>query len=165
MVAVAHLFDNLPTDIIYYEIFPFLDYDSRVTANAMLPPIDRHKKKLRSEALLKFTMKLSTCRLKTILNAYNKATNPVQRNRLMLRLWRTVPKHSELLRHCEKFRCIVQTKAEYFSNLPQSEKDYLTYYSVRTLKALCEHVLKFLNKDCPFVREVSTDSMDASFVW
>ena len=49
---MPHLFDNLPTDIIYYEIFPFLDYDSRVTANLMLPRKDRIGHPLKKDAAL-----------------------------------------------------------------------------------------------------------------
>jgi len=164
MLSVAHLFDNLPTDIIYYEIFPYLDYDSRVIANTMLPAVDRHRRKLKSEAVLKFSMKLGACRIKTLLDAHARAKNPIQRSRLLLRLWRTVPQHPALLRHCEQFRCVVKKKATEFFNLPPSEKDCLSYYSMRQLQTLCRRVLEILDVECPFEREVMMDCNDAAFV-
>ena len=55
---VTHLFDQLPTDMIYYEIFPYLDYDSRVTANLLLPQEDRLRTPLRKDAALEFQVEI-----------------------------------------------------------------------------------------------------------
>jgi len=37
--------DNIPLDVIRYELFPFLDFESRVNLNQCLPPRDRVPKK------------------------------------------------------------------------------------------------------------------------
>ena len=37
--------DNIPMDVIRYELFPFLDFESRINLNQCLPPQDRVSKK------------------------------------------------------------------------------------------------------------------------
>jgi hypothetical protein len=39
--TLNHLFDNLPLEIIKYNIIPFLEYEDRVIVNFLLPPQDR----------------------------------------------------------------------------------------------------------------------------
>ena len=48
----THLFDELPTDMIYYEIFPYLDYNSRVIANLLLPRQDRLRRPLEKDVVI-----------------------------------------------------------------------------------------------------------------
>jgi hypothetical protein len=69
---VQNLFDQLPTDIIYYEIFPFLDYNSRVCANLLLPLKDRLRIPLRKDAVNEMTIHLAITRVTPLLKKYNK---------------------------------------------------------------------------------------------
>jgi hypothetical protein len=42
---------DLPLDILHHELFPLLDYNSRITLNKLLPPQERKTKALLQEAL------------------------------------------------------------------------------------------------------------------
>ena len=70
---ITHLFDQLPTDMIYYEIFPYLDYNSRVTANMLLPLQDRLRTPLRKDAVLEFTMRLGSTLITSLIKNQQKA--------------------------------------------------------------------------------------------
>jgi hypothetical protein len=51
---------NIPEDIWKYEIYPFLDYDSRINLNQILPPTARGSKKLSKNALKQHGSSMTT---------------------------------------------------------------------------------------------------------
>jgi hypothetical protein len=50
---IPTVFDNLPLQVIKYEIFPFLDYNSRHNLNMCLPVWDRLRTRMSSQSLKK----------------------------------------------------------------------------------------------------------------
>ena len=67
-----YLFNNLPLDIILYEIIPNLDYLSRIVVNSMLPPVDRIRTPLDKKTIKKFELHFAKINLLKLLKEYNK---------------------------------------------------------------------------------------------
>ena len=82
-----YLFDNLPLEVILYEIFPNLDYDSRVTANAMLPPQDRQSKKLNPDIRIRLQFNLFMSKMSKYMRKIDKHRG-IYRNRVILAMYR-----------------------------------------------------------------------------
>jgi hypothetical protein len=66
-----YLFDNIPLDIILYEILPKLDYLSRIVVNSMLPPADRIRTPLDKKMTMKFELHFAKINLLKLLRQYN----------------------------------------------------------------------------------------------
>jgi hypothetical protein len=140
--------------MIYYVIFPYLDYQSRVTANLLLHPEDRLRTPLRKGAVLEFSMKFSGSIVKKLILKQNTATNPIARNRLTLKIWRTMPMFPELVQHSAKFRRVVIEKATDFIDPNSHDAAKVSAYTLKTLKGLCEHYLLLLETCYPYAGEV-----------
>lgn len=150
---IAPLFDQLPTEVIYYKIFPYLDYNSRVTANLLLPLKDRLRSPLRKDAVLEFTMRLGTTINVAIIEKQRTARSPIARNRLSLKIWRTLRLFPELFQYNASFRRILTEKAAEFSDPSLGQREDISPYTRKTLKKLCESFLLSLD-EYPYVREV-----------
>ena len=155
MASLDHLFDQLPTDIIYYEIFPYLDYNSRVTANLLLPRKDRLRIPLRKDAVLELSMIMATTIIKTLVNKQACATSNLARNRLSLKIWRTLPLFPELVQYNSRFRAVVMEKSIEFSDPSLENLARITPYTRKELKKLCESFMLSLETSFPFVRDVN----------
>lgn len=150
-----NLFDQLPTDIIYYEIFPYLDYNSRVTANLLLPRKDRLSIPLRKDAALELYMKMASDNLKSLVFKQRDAKSNLARNRLSLKIWRTLPLYPELVQYNSRFRAIVIEKSKEFSDPDLEHVQRVTPYTRKELKKLCESFIHSLETSFPFVRDVN----------
>jgi hypothetical protein len=158
-----HLFDNLPTDIIYYEIFPFLDYNSRVTANLMLPYEDRIGHPLKKDAALGFAIRLSSVLLLKVVNSVATAKTKLSRSRKVLQVYRTfVPKYIFLTEYCPKYREMMILKCKDYTDLTFEEYDNATPHTKKTLPILCGNILKMIEQR-PLKRAVA-DSRDESWM-
>lgn len=155
----THLFDELPTDMIYYEIFRFLDYESRVTANLLLHPADRLRTPLRKEALTEFSMMFGSTVIKNLMRKQKTATTPIARNRLTLKIWRTMPMFPELVQYNSRFRATVLQRAVEFSEIKPEETNISTH-TRKELKRLCEKYIVALETSFPFVRELNASLED-----
>ena len=155
----THLFDELPTDMIYYEIFRFLDYESRVTANLLLHPADRLRTPLRKEALTEFSMMFGSTVIKNLMRKQKTATTPIARNRLTLKIWRTMPMFPELVQYNSRFRATVLERAVEFSEIKPEETNVSTH-TRKELKRLCENYIVALETSFPFVRELNASLED-----
>ena len=162
---ITHLFDQLPTDMIYYEIFPYLDYNSRVTANMLLPLQDRLRRPLRKDAVLEFTMRLGSTLITSLIKNQQKAKNPISRNRFSLKIWRTVPLFPELFQYNIRFREVIAAKAAEFSDSSLAERLDISSYTRKELKKLCEGVLLSFETSYPYKREVSISYPRLQGVW
>lgn len=151
----THILDQLPTDVIYYEIFPYLDYYSRVTANLLLPQKDRLRTPLKKDAALQFQMRLASTILKSLVNKQARATNSIARNRLSLKIWRSVPLFPELFQYNSKFRKVITEKAAEFSDPSLEGVEHVSAYTRKELKKMCEAFLLSLETSYPYKREVS----------
>jgi hypothetical protein len=157
-----HLFDNLPTDIIYYEIFPFLDYNSRVTANLMLPYEDRISHPLKKDAALGFAIRLSSVLLLKVVNSVATAKTKLSRSRKVLQVYRTfVPKYIFLTEYCSKYREMMILKCHDYTDLTFEEYQTATPHTKKTLPVLCANILEMIEQR-PFKRAVA-DSRDESW--
>jgi hypothetical protein len=146
---VGFLFDELPTDMIYWEIFPYLDYNSRVTANLLLPVQDRLRTPLKKDAALQFQMRRSSKEVLAILRKQEKAKGRA-RNIYTLRLWRQLlGPHKHLLQYSERFRAVVLAKAEEWLEPTFQWPVGSSAYTRKTLIALLRPVTAI-----PFLREV-----------
>ena len=150
-----HLFDQLPTDIIYYEIFPYLDYNSRVTANLLLPRKDRLSIPLRKDAVRELSMKMASDHLTSLIFKQRDARSNLTRNRLSLKIWRTLPLYPELVQYNSRFRAIVIEKSKEFSDPDLEHVLRISSYTRKELKKLCEGFILSLETTFPFVRDVS----------
>jgi hypothetical protein len=155
MASVKHLFDQLPTDMIYYEIFPYLDYNSRVTANLLLPHKDRLSIPLRKDAVLELSIKMASDHLTSLIFKQRDARSNLTRNRLSLKIWRTLPLYPELVQYNSRFRAIVIEKSKEFSDPDLENVLRISSYTRKQLKKLCEGFIISLETTFPFVRDVS----------
>ena len=155
MASVKHLFDQLPTDMIYYEIFPYLYYNSRVTANLLLPHKDRLSIPLRKDAVLELSMKMASDHLTSLIFKQRDARSNLTRNRLSLKIWRTLPLYPELVQYNSRFRAIVIEKSKEFSDPDLENVLRISSYTRKQLKKLCEGFIISLETTFPFVRDVS----------
>ena len=153
---IKNLFDELPTDMIYYEIFPYLDYNSRVTANLLLPLKDRLRTPLMKDAILGFSIQLGTTKIIPLVRKQAKTANNIARNRLTLKIWRMLRMFPELYQYNSAFREVVTTKALEFSNT--EELSNITRHTRNELKKLCGDFLLSLETCYPYVREVRDSS-------
>ena len=152
---VTHLFDQLPTDMIYYEIFPYLDYNSRVTANLLLPKQDRLRTRLRKDAVLEFTMRFGSTIITSLIKKQQKTTNGIARNRLSLKIWRTVPLFPELFQYNQRFRGVIAAKAAEFCDPSTYESTQVSAHTRKALMILCEAVLLSFETSYPYKRDVA----------
>jgi len=157
-----HLFDNLPTDIIYYEIFPFLDYDSRVTANLMLPRKDRIRHPLKKDAALGFAIRLSSVLLLKVVNSVATAKTKLSRSRKVLNIYRNfVPKYIFLTEYCPRYREMMILKCKDYIDPTFEEYNSATPHTKKTLPVLCANILEMIEQR-PLKRAVA-DSRDESW--
>ena len=153
---MPHLFDNLPLDMIQYEIFPYLDYDSRVTVNLMLPLVDRIRTPLKKDAAIQFNMTLSVPILaKYLRDVDTREKSGQQRNRAILKVYREIPKLFYVLEYNKKFREAVLERTQAFSDPSGHDYSNTTRHMKKTLPALCATVLDMATQR-PFIRSVST---------
>ena len=162
---VTHLFDQLPTDMIYYEIFPYLDYNSRVTANLLLPRQDRLRTPLRKDAVLEFAMRLGSTVITSLIKKQGNARNPIARNRLSLKIWRSVPLFPEIFQYNSRFRQVIAAKAVEFSDPSLEGVEHVSAYTRKELKRLCEGILLSLETSYPYKREVTISCQSRKENW
>ena len=151
---MPHLFDNLPTDIIYYEIFPFLDYNSRVTANLMLPRKDRIRHPLKKDAALGFAISLSSAILLKAVNSVPTSTTKLSRCRKILNIYRNlVPKYIFLVEYSPRYREMMKLKCQDYINPAFEEYQTASPHLIKTMPVLCANILEMIEQS-PFKREV-----------
>ena len=156
-----HLFDELPTDMIYYEIFPFLDYNSRVNANLLLPKEERIRTPLNKDALLEFTILFQGTHIMSIVKKVVTTRNRTTRSRLILKIWRLLPMFPELIQHSKELRDSLSLKALEFSTVTSTD---VSAYTLKTLKKLCGNFLHDLETKYPYLREFNYPKDDWSTV-
>ena len=159
---MVHLFDNLPTDVIYYAIFPCLDYHSRVTANLLLPSKDRIGTPLNKELVLVVSLKIRS----NIINKGLKKVDSLSSERYtyrsqqsysmhLLNVWRTLVENLEITQYKKNFRNAVLSKINEFMDPNNPQKDNVSLYTLKTLRALCQKTLHLMENRYPYLREVS----------
>lgn len=59
---------SLPLDVIHYELFPFLDYSSRIAVNRILPSQERKRTPLKEGSVDEFTILFAQCMLRRFIS-------------------------------------------------------------------------------------------------
>ena len=109
MTAISTYFDYLPTaDIIHENIFPYLDYESRINFNRVLPPIERLGRRLPIQAILSHDYFVQYARMNSDLDYIRSYDNPILKRcqRLVTVLTNCKPtgRYAVLLKHNETLR-------------------------------------------------------------
>ena len=152
----THLFDELPTDMIYWEIFPYLDYNSRVTANSLLLPKDRLGAPLKKDMLILFAIRYGSAHILKLLREQAKATNRRWKATLTFKIWKQVLEYPEIVQYNRRFRDVIVDKAQELLDPDYDGKQTMTLYSKKRLEKACAKALAFIEAH-PYIREVSTE--------
>jgi hypothetical protein len=116
-------FNLLPTDVIRYEIIPFLDYHSRVALNIYLDNDEKVIMPLNRDKIAQIAMMMATGPIR---KALDKATNAfgITRRRAILRLLSVVlPRHMVLTQYNSGFRAVIENKIETYIDPSNREYD------------------------------------------
>jgi len=148
-----HLFDNLPLDVIQYAIYPYLDYNSKIILNCMLPPQDRIRTPLKTGVGLSVVIKILAVRLSRKLNEFAGLTH-IGRARKLLDLFRKFDKYYLILQHSKKARESILDVLRDFSD-PASERYGSASKYLRTTCSLLTlaHIEK-IETDVPYISEI-----------
>jgi hypothetical protein len=73
-MAKLTVFDNLPLDIIKFEIFPHLNYNERINLNLCLPPQDRISKRMLKASIEKHERKILVNSIKNYFDYHDTTT-------------------------------------------------------------------------------------------
>jgi len=119
-LSETYLFDNLPLDIIQYEIHPYLDYNSKVTMNCMLPPQDRISSPLSKGIGINIVVKILALRLKRQLKDCIEGVGLI-RTRNVMKLFRDFGKYYIIFQYCKKARDANIVMMQEFGD-PQSQR-------------------------------------------
>lgn len=150
--TMTYLFDNLPLDVIQYEIYPYLDYNSKVILNCMLPPQDRIRTPLKNGVGLSVVIKILAVRLSRKLNEFPGLT-PIGRSRKFLNLIRNFDTYYLILQHCERARKNILDVLRDFSN-PASERYGSSSKYVRTTCSILSLAqIEKIEKHVPYISE------------
>lgn len=152
----THLFDELPTDMIYWEIFRYLDYNSRVTANTLLPPKDRLGIPLKKNTVTLFAIRYGSAHILKRLREQVRATNRRWKTTLTYKFLKEVLEHPEIFQYNRRFRDGVIAKAQEFLDPGYFRKRGMTLYSQKRLNTECTTALAFIDAH-PYIREVSNE--------
>jgi len=142
-----YLFDNLPLEIIRFEIFPYLDYEGRNAVNACLPRQDRIPTPFAKDSNNILMIKIQTCLLKKLLDRTYKET---RRHREILKLFRSFDKLSHIFQYNYKFHVCMIEKCKKYSKSDEPEYTLTTKYFKKTLVKLCADFLEVYKIKYPF---------------
>jgi hypothetical protein len=137
-----YLFDNLPLDMIRFEIFPYLDWTDRVAVNACLPPSDRIRTPLAKDSGLILVMRIQASRLKKQLNSAESANSSAKKAKYVLKIFRGFEKYKYLIEHHKSFRDTLIQKCKNYSNPENPEYIGTSRYFKKTLMKLVADFLE-----------------------
>jgi len=150
-----YLLDNLPLEIILYEISPYLDYNSRVITNYMLPPQDRVGTPLAKDAALQLEICMSITRIRKLVEASTEAKGPRKRALGLLKLFRNVEPLYFVCQYNNGFREAFLERTRAFADASNPEYDNVSRYIRKTLSTLCQKTHINIVEKYPFIRKVN----------
>lgn len=152
---MTYLLDNLPLDMIHYEIFPYLDYNSRVTANVMLPPQDRISVPLKKDCAILFALhNLANKGLEFSKMMKQPGSNLVISRRYM-KFGRNIHELFFVCQYRLEIREAMVAILTGFSNPDYEKYQQLSPYVKKNLPPLVTSQLETLQTKFPFIREVA----------
>lgn len=144
-------FDELPLDVIKYEILPFVanDYFARMGINGMLQPVERTSTPLRKNAVAELDMAftLMSYKKKGLHVEPELLEGCAQRVKLLLGIFDFNINDVRFIKHAKEFRDMLKKKAELFANpnindyqfVSEDEKACLILKANATLKVLAKN--------------------------
>ena len=157
-------FDDLPLDVIKYEILPFVanDYFARMGINSMLQPVERTSTPLRKNAAAELDMAFTLMRYKKKgLNVEGELLeSPAQRLEWLIEIFNFNIKDPHFMKYAKQFRDMITKKAQHYANpdideymlVSEDEKARLTLKATQILEVLaknpyvCEARPSFINE-------------------
>jgi hypothetical protein len=158
-----YLLDNLPLDVIQYEIYPYLDYNSKVTMNSMLPPQDRIRAPLKKDHALSIFIHILAARLSSFITNFIHSANKLTRVRSMFKMYRNLHLLYPLIQHCKKMRDATIEKMIEMSDLEYEGYDRCTKYVRVNLSKLIRDELDNIHDSVPYLYEYK--SMACNVHW
>lgn len=141
--------------MIHYEVFPYLDYESRVTANALLPPQDRLSMPLKKDCILVFELHLYASKGYQFATAMREPGSKLAISRRYMNFGRTV---NELFFPCQYNGELRKSMVNVLTGFLRSENaryQGLSPYVKKNLPPLVLKQLESLETKYPFIREVT----------
>lgn len=154
-MPMPHLFDNLPLDMIHYEIFPYLDYNSRVTANVMLPPQDRISIPLKKDCAIIFGLHLIGSKGTEIIETIKERGNNLVISRRHMKFGRTIHEFFFACQYRLNIRNALVAILTSFSNPDSIIYEDMSPYVKKNLPPLAASQLNTLQTKFPFIKEVT----------
>ena len=148
-----YLLDNLPLDVIQYEIYPYLDYNSKVTMNSMLPPQDRIRTPLKKDHALSIFIHFLAARLSSFITKYIYSANKITRMRSRFKMYRNLHLMYPLFQHCRKMRDATIEKMIEMGDLEYEGYDRCSKYVRVNLSKLIRDELDKIHDSVPYLYE------------
>jgi len=148
---------DVPTDVIQFVIFPFLDPISGFIANETLAPSKvieyRIVKRIPKDRIIAHGMKIEVTKMNTNEDKFTKRYCP----RVMIDIVRKILRGGAdlLIQHNSRYRMTVHTKMMHLSRDDSYPPSYTTGFK-NGLKSLARKILHRL-EDLPFIRHVKVD--------
>ena len=113
-------FDYLPLeDVIHESIFPYLDYESRIQMNRVLPPIERYRTRFSKDEIVRHELYVVTAILKSKLNSIETVCGSTRKIRMrkksqrllqMLQLVEPETRNVIIMQHYPSFHTVIIDK-------------------------------------------------------
>lgn len=111
-MAKLTVFDNLPLDVIQFEIFPSLNYDERINLNQCLPPQDRISKKMLKASIERHERSILVETIRAYLDLHENSLFTVEKqleNMIKMFILLQKPRYFTLIARYPAFRdCVIQ---------------------------------------------------------
>ena len=163
-------FDDLPLDVIKYEILPFVanDYFARMGINSMVQPVERTSTPLRKNAAAELDMAF------TLMSYKKKGLNvegellesPAQRLEWLIEIFNFNIKDPHFIKYAKVFRDMITKKAQHYANpdideymlVSEDEKARLTLKATQILEVLAKN--PYLYEAYPSIRNETWSPID-----
>lgn len=144
-------FDDLPLDVIKYEILPFVanDYFARMGINSMVQPVERTSTPLRKNAAAELDMAFTLMSYKKKgLNVEGEVLeSPAQRLEWLIEVFNFNIKDPHFIKYAKVFRDMITKKAQHYANpdideyslVSEDEKARLTLKATQILEVLAKN--------------------------
>ena len=149
-------FDELPLDVIKYEILPFVsnDYFARMGINSILQPVERTSTPLRKNAVaeLEMTLTLMKYKKKGLYVEPELLEGCAQRVKLLLGIFDFNINDMRLIKYSKNFRDMLKKKAELFANPNINDYQFVSEDEKANVILKATQILEVLAKN-PYVCE------------
>lgn len=156
----SYILDSIPTDVIHYCLFPYLDWNSRVTANTLVHPAGRVSVPLKKDSGISVMLRTEHDKLVKLfrfIDEYNMSS--LEKYKHILTLMTAIKDIKYLLQYSKRFRETTISKIVEFSDIhsPEYEAGKIEYKDILILSNVCKTLLLKIDK-LPYEREVDAST-------